>query len=277
MPPHVEEESPHVAGGVEWEEEVGQPAALDADGVAADFEENGAVSVADDRAGRDEVLHGARNPRPSLGRFPGRVPKPIGTFATLKRPPRVRRLMSWIQVTEPGAAEGRLKDEYEATTKSRGALANIHKAFSLHPGALSANLALYKELHFAESPLSRRDRELIATVVSRVNGCGYCVAHHADAFGRHANEAGLQALIATDYTRAPLSARERAIADHAVLLTRNPGGVTAADVDKLRAHGLDDRAILDVTLEAAYFNFINRVATGLGVSQEDVGGSYKYD
>lgn len=195
---------------------------------------------------------------------------------TLMTAPWVGLGMAWIRTVPPSEATGALKDEYERAIKERGALANIHTVTSLHPGMLSAHLDLYQEVHFAESPLSRRERELVATVVSRANGCAYCVAHHADAFGRHANEPGLQALVATDHTRAKLSPRERALADHAVKLTREPGSVTQEDLARLRKLGLDDRAILDLTLVVSYFNFANRLANGLGLTAEDVGQEYRY-
>lgn len=184
--------------------------------------------------------------------------------------------MAWIRVVPPAEATGTLKAEYARAEKERGALAHMHTITSLHPGALDAHLDIYDAVHFAEGPLSRRERELIATVVSRENKCAYCLAHHADAFGRHANEPGLQALVSTDYTKAPLSPRERAIADHAVKLTRTPGAVAEKDVAALRKAGLDDRAILDVTLSVAYFNFANRLASGLGLTADDVGQSYRY-
>jgi uncharacterized peroxidase-related enzyme len=184
--------------------------------------------------------------------------------------------MAWIKGVPPAEATGQLKQEYERAVKERGALANIHAVTSLHPGVLAGHLDLYESIHFSDSPLSRRERELIATVVSRENKCSYCVAHHADAFGRHANEPGLQALVATDYRKAKLSTRERALADHAVKLTTTPGATTKADTDALRAVGLDDRGLLDLTLVVAYFNFANRIASGLGLTGEDVGRPFQY-
>lgn len=184
--------------------------------------------------------------------------------------------MAWIRIVPPAEAAGTLKEEYARAETERGALSNMLAVTSLHPGMLDVHLDLYNQVHFAEGPLSRRERELIATVVSRENRCAYCVAHHADAFGRHATEPGLQSLVATDYTKANLGPRERALADHAVLLTRTPDKVTQADVEKLRKAGLDDRAILDLTLVVAYFNFANRIANGLGLTAEDVGKKYHY-
>ena len=54
-------------------------------------------------------------------------------------------------------------------------------------------------------------------------------------------------------------------------MARTPSGVRREQVDALRAHGLDDRALLDLTLVVAYFSFVNRIASGLGVEVEDGG------
>lgn len=56
--------------------------------------------------------------------------------------------------------------------------------------------------------------------------------------------------------------------DYVTKLTLTPGRMTVADVETLRQHGFDDRAIVDIVQVAAYFNYINRVADGLGVDLE---------
>jgi uncharacterized peroxidase-related enzyme len=71
-----------------------------------------------------------------------------------------------------------------------------------------------------------------------------------------------------DYTAAPVSAPERALLDFAVKLTREPWSMTREHVGRLRERGWSDRAILDLTLVASYFNFVNRLADGLGVELE---------
>ncbi len=68
-------------------------------------------------------------------------------------------------------------------------------------------------------------------------------------------------------------ARECAMVVHAIKLTQEPAGIEAADVDRLREVGLDDRGIVDLTLVVAYFNFVNRLADGLGVPMEHSEGS----
>lgn len=184
--------------------------------------------------------------------------------------------MPFIPMVPLNEAKGALKEEYARIEKERGAVATIFRVTGTHPGVTTLHLDLYQALVYGESPLSRRERELVATVVSRANECAYCIAHHADAFGRHASEPGLQALVATDYTKADLPPRERALADHATLLTKQPHAVTDDDIARLRKHGLDDRAILDLTLIVAYFNFVNRLANGLGLTPQDLRGPYKY-
>jgi uncharacterized peroxidase-related enzyme len=71
-----------------------------------------------------------------------------------------------------------------------------------------------------------------------------------------------------DYTQAPLSDQDRAMLDYAAKLTRAAWTVTPADLDGLRRVGFDDRAILQINLIASWFNYINRVADGLGVGKE---------
>lgn len=72
-----------------------------------------------------------------------------------------------------------------------------------------------------------------------------------------------------DYTTANLSEPDRAMLDFAVKLTRAAYKMTPADVARLRAVGFDDTAILQITLIAAWFNYINRVADALGVGKPE--------
>lgn len=69
--------------------------------------------------------------------------------------------------------------------------------------------------------------------------------------------------------RIELADGDRRMLEFARRLTIEPGSLTATDAQALRDAGLSDRAILDVTLVTAYFNFVNRIAQGLGVELED--------
>ena len=71
-----------------------------------------------------------------------------------------------------------------------------------------------------------------------------------------------------DFTTAPISPADRVMLDYVVKLTRDATKVWKDDHERLRAVGFDDRAILQITLIAAWFNYINRVADALGVGRE---------
>jgi uncharacterized peroxidase-related enzyme len=73
---------------------------------------------------------------------------------------------------------------------------------------------------------------------------------------------------AHDYRAADLPARVRALCDYAVKLTRSPAAVGGPDVHALRSHGWDDVAIHDAIQVIAYFNYINRIAEGVGIGPE---------
>ena len=75
--------------------------------------------------------------------------------------------------------------------------------------------------------------------------------------------------IARDWRTAALTDADRALCAHAEKLTRGQQGVGLADVELLRGHGFDNTAIHDATQVIAYFNYITRVADGLGVEPED--------
>jgi uncharacterized peroxidase-related enzyme len=74
--------------------------------------------------------------------------------------------------------------------------------------------------------------------------------------------------VAADYRAAPLTPGDHAMLAYAERLTRAPWEMGQADVEELRGYGFDDRDIHDIVQVAAYFNYINRVADGLGVAPE---------
>ena len=74
--------------------------------------------------------------------------------------------------------------------------------------------------------------------------------------------------IEDDYREADLSPRERAILDYAVKLTLTPSVMQRSDVEGLRGAGLSDAEILDVCQVTSYYNYVNRLADGLGVDLE---------
>ena len=71
-----------------------------------------------------------------------------------------------------------------------------------------------------------------------------------------------------DYRQAPISEQDRVMLDYVAQITRDATRISREDHEKLRAAGFDDRAILQITLIASWFNYINRVADALGVGRE---------
>lgn len=178
------------------------------------------------------------------------------------------RRVSYIRVIDEDEAEDDLFSIYDKVQKSRGRLSNILRIQSLHPRALQRHLDLYMELLFGKGPLSRKQRELIAVVVSSTGGCGYCVTHHAEALDKYAKDPEWVRAVAKDFTQVDLEPEERALADFAKGLTLHPDTGREEAVAALREAGFDDEAILHATELVAYFNFVNRIASGLGVDLE---------
>ena len=79
----------------------------------------------------------------------------------------------------------------------------------------------------------------------------------------------LVAAVKADWRTAELSHADRSLCVFAEKLTRTPGDMEGSDVERLRAAGFDDRAIHDATQVVAYFNYINRIADGLGTDAEE--------
>jgi uncharacterized peroxidase-related enzyme len=72
----------------------------------------------------------------------------------------------------------------------------------------------------------------------------------------------------TNYERAPISRQDRVMLDYVIKLTKDATKVHPEDHDRLRDAGFDDTGILQITLIASWFNYINRVADALGVGRE---------
>ncbi len=173
--------------------------------------------------------------------------------------------MSWIDEVDVAEADGQLESIYAELIAKRGKVSNILKVHSLNPEAMQNHLDLYMTIMFGKSGLTRAEREAIAVVVSAENDCAYCVNHHAEALRRYIDDdETLEMLIAADGLET-LEPRLSNIVRHAEKLTSAPSAMTESDLGELRAVGLSDKDILDLTLVTAYFNFVNRIALGLGV------------
>jgi uncharacterized peroxidase-related enzyme len=95
------------------------------------------------------------------------------------------------------------------------------------------------------------------------------VVSHAEFLRRVTLDTDLIEALKSDYKTAPISEQERVMVEYVVQLTKDATRITPKYHERLRAVGYDDTAILQITLIASWFNYINRVADALGVGRED--------
>jgi len=189
--------------------------------------------------------------------------------------------MAWIKTIPLEAADDDLKGilsevrsnypaEYNGPTPDIPGLdESIIESHTLIPQALYHSFMALAEMMRPELPLTRREHELIAAMVSVTNSCYYCGESHLDFLQKLTLDDGLIAALRTDYTTAPISERERAMLDYAVQLTKAAYKITPEYHVRLRKVGFDDTGILQITLIASWFNYINRIADSLGVGREN--------
>ena len=92
--------------------------------------------------------------------------------------------------------------------------------------------------------------------------------HHGAGLRTLLGSPELPRALVRDYRAADLAPDDRAMLDYAVKLTRTPADVTSGDVAALRLAGFGDTAILDICQVTSYYNYVNRLADGLGVELE---------
>jgi uncharacterized peroxidase-related enzyme len=179
-------------------------------------------------------------------------------------------VMSWIKQIGYSESTGRLRQAYDRVKGPHGEIDNILAVHSLRPHTLEGHMALYKNaLHHTSNRIPTWELELVGVHVSLLNGCDYCVDHHFAGMRRlltddHRANQLRSALEARAYDR--LDARQAAMLRYAERLTLAPAEMTEADLEPMRAAGMDDGEILEVNQVAAYFAYANRTVLGLGVS-----------
>jgi uncharacterized peroxidase-related enzyme len=184
-------------------------------------------------------------------------------------PPRAR--ISRLRVPDESEVDESIRPLIERNRRQNGYLENWIISLALNPGTLSRAVTYFESLfNPRQGHLSMAERELLALVVSTENRCSYCQTNHTKGLARAIGDPIRARRIAAGHDHVPdLSQRERALADLAVKITRDPSTVTDADVDELRALGLDDAEILEVIEIIAYFNYTNRVAISINNVPED--------
>lgn len=144
-----------------------------------------------------------------------------------------------------------------------GFLPNVLAAFSFDAVKLRAFSDMYNDLMLGVSGLGKLEREMVAVVVSAANQCHYCLVAHGAAVRQLSGDPVLGEELVTNWRVAPLTPRQRAMLEFAHLLTVAPAEVGDEDRAALRAQGLSERDIWDLSAVSAFFNLSNRIASAV--------------
>ena len=169
----------------------------------------------------------------------------------------------WIAPLDLNAATEEQLKALKVTPSNR-AVGAYSLVLAHDPEALSERSPLYNGIMFGQKGLPRAERELGAVAASRINGCAYCASVHALRFTQLTKKPEVMERIQADGVDASLEPRLKAILDYAAKLTRDPAAITGADAAPLRAQGLTDLEILDLTHAVAMFAWANRLMQTLG-------------
>ncbi|EHD19505.1 MULTISPECIES: peroxidase-related enzyme [Brenneria] len=173
--------------------------------------------------------------------------------------------LSWLKLAE-APLTGEVLEIIERTAANVGHRRNTQLILAHNPPLLIAQDALSRALNQPqESGLTPRERELIAVVVSVENRCAPCVFAHSATLRQISGDPVWVGQVEVNYRHAPLTVRERALADYARQITQAPQDIEPAHLDALRQAGLSERDILDAAAIASYFNYSNRLNSALGV------------
>jgi len=182
--------------------------------------------------------------------------------------------MPFIKTISYEESTGKLKRLYGKVQGPNGHIDHVLSIHSLRPHTLEGHMALYKSvLHHTQNQLPKWYLETIGTYISKINKCDYCATHHAVGLKNNLSddskfELVMQAMNSGNFSEV-LDAKEQAGIDHAIKLTMDHTNISVADIDQLREVGYSDGEILEINQVTSYFNYVNRMVVGLGVTLEN--------
>jgi len=170
------------------------------------------------------------------------------------------RPVSRFPVPDLGELPHDLRERIEEVAEKTGFIPNVFLALARRPAEWRAFFAYQDALMEREGGLTPAEKELIVVATSAANDCLYCVVAHGAIARIRARDPHIADQVATDWRKADLTERQRAIVGFAVKLAVRPAEVTDADLDALRAHGLSEDDVWDVGSITALFALSNRMA-----------------
>ncbi len=153
-----------------------------------------------------------------------------------------------------------LRQRILAVQERSGFVPNVFLALAHRPDEFRAFFAYHDALMLKPSGLSKGEREMIVVATSAANQCLYCVVAHGAILRIHEKHPQIADQIATDWTKADLSQRQRAMLAFASKVARQANAVNDADLDALYAVGFSREDVWDIGAIAAFFALSNRMA-----------------
>jgi uncharacterized peroxidase-related enzyme len=174
--------------------------------------------------------------------------------------------VSRLGVADEDTAPPRVKATYRHFRDAYGYVPNWIKAVAAYPPLLQRYSNYYASLlDEKQGGLTEVERELIATIVSSVNGCTYCTFNHSGGLARVLGDGVLAQRLANNYREVDQSARHRAICEFAERVTSSPHRMEDAHFQALRDVGLSEDEIFQTLELAAFVSFSNRIAAPLAL------------
>ncbi len=171
----------------------------------------------------------------------------------------------FIQTVSEAEAEGKVREVYDGDQETLGYVPNHAKVFSLRPDVLKAWRGLQLSIR---QNLSVRRYELITLAAAQALNSRYCLLAHGAVLTRSGVTVDQLRAILTDFHDAGLEPAEVGMMEYAQKIARGANEITQADVDTLRALGLEDVEILDVALTATMRCFASKTFSALGAGPD---------
>jgi uncharacterized peroxidase-related enzyme len=157
-----------------------------------------------------------------------------------------------------------------AVQEKSGFVPNVFLVLSRRPAEFRAFFAYHDALMVKETgSLTKADREMIVTTTSAKNDCLYCVVAHGAILRIYAKDPYVADQVATNYLKADITPRQKAMLDFAVKVCLDAQSVGDADYAALHAHGFDDEDIWDIAAITGFFGMSNRMANALSMRPND--------
>lgn len=162
-----------------------------------------------------------------------------------------------------------LREKFLAVQEKAGFIPNVFLALAHRPDECRAFMAYHDALMEKGGNLTKADREMIVVATSGENRCLYCVVAHGAILRIRAKNPLIADQVATNWRKADLTPRQRAMLEFAVKVSQRSHAVSMEDRAALYAVGFDDEDIWDIVGISAFFAMSNRIANSLALRPND--------